>query len=104
MTNILQKTFILFAFIFCTLSVSSEEKSLVNIQGFIKSKSGEPLDYVSVYIKGTHYVSFSDSNGKFGSVRKPGFPFDHYAHSVDNLNKKNGISETPLNCLLKAFT
>lgn len=70
MTNILQKTFILFAFIFCTLSVFSEEKSLVNIQGFIKSKSGEPLDYVSVYIKGTHYVSFSDSNGKF-SIEVP---------------------------------
>ena len=30
--------------------------------------------------------------------------FQYYAHNLDSLNKKNGMSATPLNWLLKAFT
>ena len=44
----------------------------------------------------------------FGSVRKagcnPSSRFQYYAHNLDSLNKKNGMSATPLNWLLKAFT
>ena len=43
-----------------------------------------------------------------GSVRKAGCNpcsrFQYYAHNLDSLNKKNGMSATPLNWLLKAFT
>ena len=46
--------------------------------------------------------------GFSGSVRKAGCNpcsrFQYYAHNLDSLNKKNGMSATPLNWLLKAFT
>ena len=41
---------------------------------------------------------------RYGSVRKPVAFLSDYAHNLDNLNRKNGISETPLNWLLNAFT
>ena len=44
----------------------------------------------------------------YGSFRKAGCNpcsrFQYYAHNLDSLNKKNGMSATPLNWLLKAFT
>ena len=47
-------------------------------------------------------------NGFCGSVRKAGCNpcsrFQYYAHNLDSLNTKNGMSATPLNWLLKAFT
>lgn len=54
-----------FAIIAFSYSAFAEEKSFNTIQGTIKSSSGEPLDYVSVYIKGTSHVSFSDEKGRF---------------------------------------
>ena len=45
---------------------------------------------------------------EIGPVRKAGCispsRFQYYAHSLDSLNKKKGMSATPLNWLLKAFT
>ena len=40
----------------------------------------------------------------FGSVRKLGCKQQAYAHSFVNLKRKKGISATPLNWLLNAFT
>ena len=39
-----------------------------------------------------------------GSVRKLGCKQQAYAHSFVNLKRKKGISATPLNWLLNAFT
>ena len=51
---------------------------------------------------------FVNEAGNIGSVRKAGCNpcsrFQYYAHNLDSLNKKNGMSATPLNWLLKAFT
>ena len=51
---------------------------------------------VSAYLRADNYES-----SFFGSVRKPGCiqfsRISYHAHSLDNLNKKNGISATPLN-------
>ena len=53
-------------------------------------------------------LSASVLSGINGSVRKAGCNpcsrFQYYAHNLDSLNKKNGMSATPLNWLLKAFT
>lgn len=44
------------------------------------------------------------SLSKLGSVRKLGCKQQAYAHSFVNLKRKKGISATPLNWLLNAFT
>lgn len=56
--------FFLFAF-FITNFAFAEDKAINTIQGTVKSAEGEPLDYVSIYVKGTSHACFSDEKGRF---------------------------------------
>ncbi len=63
---------ILFAFIFITFAYSlyAEYKAVNLVKGTVTTSSGEALDYVSVYIKGSSHACFTDEQGNF-SLRIP---------------------------------
>ncbi|NDV45886.1 TonB-dependent receptor [Paludibacter sp. 221] len=61
----MNKYILFFLSTFITNFSFAENGMLNSITGTVKSSSGEPLDYVSVYIKGTHYACFSDEKGRF---------------------------------------
>ena len=78
--------------------------NILNVEGskcepvVVTSKQGfEPLE-------GEAKASFFVSINILGSVRKLGCKQQAYAHSFVNLKRKKGISATPLNWLLNAFT
>lgn len=60
-----------FLFLLIATNLFAEGASLIKVSGIVKSASNNPLDYVSVYVKGTHYAAFSDTEGKF-SLEIPG--------------------------------
>ena len=82
--------------------LTSEEDSL--FKAVVLSHSNlqlKPLKVSRQVVGGTNYRYECVDNG---SVRKLGCKQQAYAHSFVNLKRKKGISATPLNWLLNAFT
>lgn len=69
----MNKYITLFFFLFFVFnSVVAEEKGVALVTGTVKSATGEPLDYVSIYIRNTRYACFSDEKGNFSLEIPPG--------------------------------
>lgn len=56
---------LLIALALFSFPVFANDQALFAVKGSVKSDSGEPLDYVSIYIQGSHYACFSDEKGNF---------------------------------------
>lgn len=66
----------------------------------METKEGVTVQTVGgMEVKYKKVFSISDEELKafYGSVLKPGCILPYYAHNIDSLYRKNGISATPLN-------
>ena len=99
---------LLFLIVAANITVFAEETASNLIQGTVQSASGEPLDYVSIYIKGVPRAVFSDEKGHFllnvpRGKQELVFSLLGYKNKRVEIQTKKGEAQT-LNIVLEEFS
>tara|TARA_R110002167_G_scaffold360062_1_gene577421 strand:- start:6119 stop:8437 length:2319 start_codon:yes stop_codon:yes gene_type:complete len=89
----MQKTYLLFLVLICTIHCSYTQNKDATLQGNIQDSSGNPLALASIVLKGTSYGTVTDNNGNYSFH----MPSGNYNIQVSLLSYASQITSIRIN-------